>query len=459
MTVPNRPTSPRTGRLLDISRLLTRLHRRTPTGIDRAELAYVRHYLENGAGGDVRFVLTTPLNTGLLAPRLGAHVVRSAIERWCAPAVDPAAEPAYRRLCDILAAPLGADRVHQAIRNPRAAPDIQDKRTEALIATVYALGAAAGIADPRQSALHRSALRGQGAGGWYLQASHMNLDQPRRLAWLKASGLRRAFLLHDLIPISHPEHFLPGEDAHHHRRMQTLAHAADLVIFNSKMTGDAWRAHLAATDWPQPRGAVVPLGIEDVFLAGRDGPSPEAVAVPYFVAVGTIEARKNIAFLLQVWRQWTQDGHAPPARLVIVGRRGWESENAFDLLDRCSAIAPSVVEVAELGDASLAALLRGARALLAPSLVEGFGLPVVEALALGVPVIASDIGAHREVGAAAADYVDPLDGPGWITALDDYVHDSPRRDAARQRARVYRAMPWSDHIRAVEELLTGEYCP
>ncbi|HKU98834.1 MAG TPA: glycosyltransferase family 1 protein [Vineibacter sp.] len=449
--MPNSKSCAGTGRLLDISRLLSRLHRRTPTGIDRAELAYVRHYLDHAEadGREVRFVLTTPLNTGLLRRRLGENIVRSAVQRWCPPVDDPAAEAAYRRLCDILRTPLGADGGHRIITSAPASPDILDKRTEALIAAAYAQATVAGAAVPRLPAA-RDTLP------WYLQASHINLDAPRRLSWLKASGLPSAFLLHDLIPISHPEYFLPGEEGDHRRRMATLARLADVVIFNSKMTGDAWRAHLDATNLPQPLGAVVPLGVEDTFRAGHDGPSPSAVAVPYFVAVGTIEARKNIAFLLHVWRQWTQDGRAPRARLIIIGRRGWESENAFDLLDRSRALASSIIEVAELGDVALAALLRGARALLAPSLVEGFGLPIVEALALGVPVIASDIDAHREVGGSFAEYIDPLDGPGWIAALEDYVHnDAVRRETMRLRARQYRATTWADHIGAVEDLLTA----
>lgn len=447
--MPNSESSGRAGRLLDISRLLSRLHRRTPTGIDRAELAYVRHYLENADGRDVRFVVTTPLNTGLLRRRLGENIVRSAVQRWCPPAGDPSAEAAYRMLCDILRTPLGTDHRHRIITSAPAAPDILDKRTEALIAAAYAQAAVTGTADPRLSAL-------RAAPSWYLQASHINLDVPRRLGWLKTAGLPAAFLLHDLIPISHPEYFLPGEEGHHRNRMATLARLADVVIFNSKMTGDAWRAHVDATNLPQPRGAVVPLGVEDTFRAGRDGPAPDAVAAPYFVAVGTIEARKNIAFLLHAWRQWTQDGRRPSARLIIVGRRGWESENAFDLLDRSSALASSIIEVAELGDVALAALLRGARALLAPSVVEGFGLPIVEALALGVPVIASDIDAHREVGGTFADYIDPLDGPGWIAALDDYVHNTaPRRETMRQRTLQYQAITWTNHIRAVEDLLTS----
>ncbi len=126
--------------------------------------------------------------------------------------------------------------------------------------------------------------------------------------------------------------------------------------------------------------------------------------------VGTIEPRKNLLQLLTVWHRWTQEGRSPRARLIVVGRRGWENENILELLDRSKGLAPSVIEVASLGDARMVALLKGATALLAPSFVEGYGLPIAEALALGTPVIASDTDAHREAGGAFADYLDPLDG-------------------------------------------------
>jgi glycosyltransferase involved in cell wall biosynthesis len=321
-----------------------------------------------------------------------------------------------------------------------------DRHTRALIGAAYVRASVMGAAGSRPP-------RVDGPASWYLHVSHINLHRPRRLAWLRSAGLPGMFLLHDLIPISHPEYCRPGEDARHRLRMATVARLADVVIFNSKMTQSAWNAYFAAGALPRARGHVVPLGVEDAFRLGREGPEPGS-EVPYFVVVGTIEARKNIAFLLHLWRQWTIDGGRPRARLVVVGRRGWESENAIDLLDRSMALAATVVEVAELGDPGMAALLRGARALLAPSLVEGFGLPIAEALALGVPVIASDIEAFREVGGMFAEYIDPLDGPRWIAALDDYARpDSQRRQAMQLRARAYRANTWMEHIQTVEAIL------
>jgi hypothetical protein len=102
----------------------------------------------------------------------------------------------------------------------------------------------------------------------------------------------------------------------------------------------------------------------------------------------------------------------------------------------------------------LAALLRGARALLFPSFAEGYGLPLAEALALGVPVLASDLPALREVGGTVPDYLDPLDGRGWREAILDYADPrSAWRAAQMARLRGWQAPSWAEHFERVDELL------
>ena len=92
--------------------------------------------------------------------------------------------------------------------------------------------------------------------------------------------------------------------------------------------------------------------------------------------------------------------------------------------------------------------------MVAPSFVEGYGLPVAEALALGVPVLASDIPAHREVGGEYAEYIHPLDGRGWAEALDDYAApNSKRRQAQLQKLKHYSAPTWTTHMARIEKLI------
>jgi glycosyltransferase involved in cell wall biosynthesis len=426
-------------RLVDISRLLSRLHRRTPTGIDRVEFAYARHYLKRSEG--VRFIVTSPFNTGLLSERISRRLVDAANERWVGRADNTTG---IARLREILDSPIPTGGVHQRIHVVQPAIAILERANHALLVSAYIQSAMNGLIDPGFAALPHDPF-------WYLHVSHINLHQPSRLRWMNNRKMRRMFMVHDLIPISHPEYFRADEERSHQRRLLAVANYADVVILNSNATKSAWQEFVAAHELQSPSAHVVPLGIEDVFRL--DGPKMES-RYPYFVVIGTIEARKNLPFLLEVWKQWTENGQVPKARLVVVGRRRSPGESALDLLDRSPALGGSVVEVTELADAPLAALLRGARALLAPSLIEGFDIPVAEALAAGVPVIASDIPAHREVGGKFVERIDALDGPGWMAAIDEYSRPhSSRREAMRLLTSKYQANSWGNHMNTLEGLL------
>ncbi|MGH6869462.1 MAG: glycosyltransferase, partial [Methylocella sp.] len=111
-----------------------------------------------------------------------------------------------------------------------------------------------------------------------------------------------------------------------------------------------------------------------------------------------------------------RDGAAAP-KLILIGSRGWENENAVDLLQRCPSIGNHVIEAAGLPTPALKRLLDGARALLMPSFAEGYGLPVAEAMAARVPVIASDIPVFRETAGGRITALSPIDGEGWLEAI------------------------------------------
>ena len=257
-------------------------------------------------------------------------------------------------------------------------------------------------------------------------------------------------LVHDLIPIEFPEYALPGQDAKHRRRIETAAALADAVIVNSAVTRDAFQPYLARAG-RSPPVIVAPFGAE---LPAVPPAGLAPLDSPYFVCVGTIEARKNHLLLLNLWRQLAEQlGDASP-RLVLVGQRGWETESAIDMLERCPAMRGIVLERNNLPDGEMAGLLKGARALLLPSFAEGFGFPLVEALALGVPVLCSDLAALRENGGAVPEYFDPLDGPGWRAAVVDYSRPaSPRREAQLNRLGGWAPPSWEAHFAAVEALI------
>lgn len=149
----------------------------------------------------------------------------------------------------------------------------------------------------------------------------------------------------------------------------------------------------------------------------------------YFLSLGTLEPRKNVERLLEAWLG-IDEHQRLGAKLVFVGLRGWMVD---ELLKRHADADASVVFAGYLGDASLNRLLRDAQALLYPSLYEGFGLPVLEAMAQGIPVLTSDIGATREVAADAALLVDPTDVSDIRAGVVRLLNDAPFRRELSKR--------------------------
>ena len=141
-------------------------------------------------------------------------------------------------------------------------------------------------------------------------------------------------------------------------------------------------------------------------------------------------------------------------KLLLVGQRGWENEMVLDVLERSEALRPHIREFNALPDVEVAALVKGARALLLPSFAEGYGLPVAEALAGGTPVLCSDLPALREVGGNAPEYLDPLDGLGWLRAVTDYTDPaSVRRTRQIERIETWSPPDWKAHIDSVLTLI------
>jgi glycosyltransferase involved in cell wall biosynthesis len=395
--------------LFDLSRLISRAGRETPTGIDRVELAYAEHLIT--ASTPLCFTMLTPSGRFGLLPRAAAeHYLRALAGAW-------------RRTPSAL----------QIWRTKRLARTL---RGEALLRGGRALRAQCRLGADNPA---------------YLLVSHHHLEKRRVIARLKQQA-RACFvcLIHDLIPIEFPEYALPGQDDKHRRRIETAAALADAVIVNSVVTRDAFQPYLGRAGRAPPV-LVAPFGVDLPALPRTD---PPAEKPPYFVCVSTIEARKNHLLLLNLWRKLVEELGAAAPRLVLVGQRGWETENAIDMLERCPALRGIVLERNNLPDAEVTRLLEGAQALLLPSFAEGFGFPLVEALALGVPVLCSNLAALRENGGAVPEYIEPLDGLGWRAAVIDYsLPGSPRRAAQLERLAGWRAPSWDEHFASVEALI------
>ncbi len=295
---------------------------------------------------------------------------------------------------------------------PAPAPDLRARlsRAPALPARLYA-------------AFRRGAARFPEGAAW-LNLGHSDLT-PAHVAAARAAGAARAVvMIHDLIPLERPDLARPGGAE---RMRARLAAAADAILVNSEDTAARLRARLTAP----PPVVVAPLGVT---ARRREGGGHGG-----FVVLGTIEPRKNHAMLLDIWARL---GPGAPT-LHIVGRRGWMNEAVFARLD---ARPEGVIEHGPLDDGAAARLLSGARALLFPSLAEGYGLPLAEALATGVPAFASDLPALRETGGAAATYLPAEDAAAWEAAIRAAIAAPPPRPA-------FEAPTWEAHFGAAEEAL------
>ena len=401
-------------RLIDLTRLVSRAGKGPPTGVDRVEAAWLRHLLTLD---DPLFALVRSSAGFLLLDRRGAQAV-----------ADMAA----------------------GTRVP-AAPDLigrlllrRDPARAGAEAALRPLAVARCLRPGLAGMLRRHLPRGLLA----LNLGHANLTAPVLRALHDGPAARIAVLVHDTIPLDHPRHTRPGTPEDFARKLAAVSAHADAVIHTAQATRTTTDAHLARMGRVPP-GIVAPLGVD----LPPDGPLPPGLRPdrPYVVALGTIEPRKNHALLLDVWEDLSRDH--PPAQvpdLLILGRRGWQNRAVFDRLDALRGPDARVRELPGLPDGAVGALLRGAAALAFPSHAEGYGLPPLEAAALGVPVIATPLPVLRERLGDYPVYASASDRYAWanyIWTLTQSVGASGASGTSGRRA--IRPPAWADHCKTV----------
>ncbi|TAD77875.1 MAG: glycosyltransferase family 1 protein [Sphingomonadales bacterium] len=290
-----------------------------------------------------------------------------------------------------------------------------------------------------------------GKGRFWLNAGHTGLHNTNLSDWCSRADVRPIYLVHDLIPITHPQYCRPGVDAIHVKRIHTVLKSATGVVANSQHTLDTLRAFANSVGMELPHAVVAWPGSARLH-AEPDRSAPKSHAAT-FVILGTIEGRKNHALLLSVWKRLiAMQGDVCPT-LIIVGRRGWEADDVFTLLETHD-FQRKVIEAGPLDDEALAKVLGHANALLFPSHAEGFGIPLVEALAAGIPVIASDLAVFREIAGDIPELLAPDDEDAWIAALMEYARDgSTRRNQQIERMKGYVAPTWTEHFARIDKLL------
>ena len=266
-----------------------------------------------------------------------------------------------------------------------------------------------------------------GAHGW--RTAWSRLGRPAAEHWLGAfdvlhftdwmyppqrAGIRST-TIHDLVPLHFPEWVTGRTRAMHTRKYENAARTCDVMFANSQFTADDVVETLR---FPRERVIVAHPGIGAEYRAAGEAAD---LGRPYVLTVATLEPRKNLGTLAEAMRE-------VDLALAVVGSEGWGEQPQLD--------HPGVIRLGRVSDEELAKLYRGAAAVAYPSRFEGFGMPITEAMASGVPVVASSHPSLDEACGDAAVRADPESPPAFAAAIRAALE---RRDELRGKGMAHAA--------------------
>ncbi|MDO8505243.1 MAG: glycosyltransferase family 1 protein [bacterium] len=285
--------------------------------------------------------------------------------------------------------------------------------------------------------------------------------------------------VHDVIFLTHPELYNPEDLEAQKRGLEFALNFARKIIVPTR----AVRDDLMRAGAKEGQVVVVPHGVdmganyESIANSRisnseiRKFESHSQFAPPYILFIGRIEKKKNVLGLIHAFRRLIRN--APPSpdlrppspagrgegegqlKLVLAGSLGYGGEDVLEAI-KTFRLEDRVIHLGYVSRADYLALLRNAALLVVPSFGEGFGLPVIEAMAEGVPVVCSDIPSLREVGGNAAHYVNPNEpediARGIATVLDNEMLQSEMVQRGKERAREF---TWERTAKETWEVILG----
>ena len=294
---------------------------------------------------------------------------------------------------------------------------------------------------------HRSKTR---EGYVLIKTDHYGFKNPNYINALNKKNIKLIAVVHDLIPILNPEFGTERNKEKFSISLSTILHYAMGIVAVSDTTHEHLNSYIQKENICAPKVITSTLAPGPMSVKTNSQP---LLTEPYFVTVSTIGARKNHLLLLQIWRNMVERLGANVPKLVIIGKRSSTCANTIAMLDRCQELKGIIIETT-CSDIELVRYIKHAKALLFPSFAEGYGLPLIEALSLNVPVIASNLKVFRETAGDIPDYFDPLDGLGWMSCIENYAQEhSTLRSAQLQRLIHFRTPTWQEHFTKVDAFI------
>jgi glycosyltransferase involved in cell wall biosynthesis len=262
----------------------------------------------------------------------------------------------------------------------------------------------------------------------FLRKNHVDLFHGTNFKLPLKAECVTVLTIHDLSQLLHPDTHESKKVAATRLTLPATAAAATLIITPTELVRAEVHEHLGI---PLEKIVVVPEAARDCFQPLEDQATKPprqklGIGEEFLLYVGTLEPRKNLLTLVKSFETMAQQ-NAKHLQLVLAGMRGWMVDDLYDYVKR-SAFSKRIIVTGYLSDDELRALYSSCTVFVYPSRYEGFGLPPLEAMACGAPVVASHIGSISEVLGQAALLVDPVD----VRALTDSIRSLYNNRAKRQ---------------------------
>lgn len=377
--------------IYDITRLYVRRNETTPTGIDRVDINYVLHLLKSQT--EVIFARGEKGNLNTFPADQAKLLIRKLATLW-----------------------VGSDWPKNSVCNVNYKKPI-------------------------------SHVIGSNDTYIYINVSHQVVTARFSLLELsEKENVRLIFFCHDLIPIDYPEYVGEQGREKHSALVNLMLWTGDLIILNSEYSKNCLIDYAKRNNFCIPKLVVNHLGNEQSLKSRLWNKEKKH---SHFLYLSTFEPRKNHILLFLVWKKlYSILGNQTP-KLLLVGKKGWQ----IDWLERYFSVEPNVSRFVErkenISDSELKNLMLNSYASLNPSYVEGWGLPAVESVSMGIPTACSDIPAYREATQGLATYLSPLNAEEWImyvlSTLDNKIKSPDPRSF------IYET--WDDHFAILEKSL------